>query len=1011
MSESTNNKRAIEEYFPIVEVNRLAIPERNSFKPIYTMHKWFARRSSSVFRAILLGALKPAGTDIMKEFYKDHTNDPDTKGVSILDPFMGGGTTVVEALRLGCKVTGIDLNPVAWFIVKTEVEPVEISELEDAFDRLSKRTVSWSGKSLKETLLEMYKTECPSCGNKEADTIYTFWVKSAPCTTALCTHETPLFSDYIVAYKSPSINYYEDCKCPNCNRKFDLEIDSAAMIGDPKLMINASQYSAGIGRANARWTYSVNSNKVNCPWCTESVSPILPRKRKRKKVPLNVLFCPHCEEVWQYRGELKPEDVVTCPTCSKKYNPSEGNIPSKGKFVCRGTCGGNVDNIINSIRSLPTDKLLEVRPYAIEGYCEKCAGKEMSSVTSKKFFELDEEEDIDSETETSNSASILRKNNGKFFKRFSSADQARYQDIKDKWAKEKANLPYPKSEIPVGYNTNQMLKHKYKFWYQMFNDRQLLALSTILYYINEESKLVEKTYLLLSFSALIERNNMFCRFFNDRNTIQGNFDRHDFAPKLTPAENSIFGMEEIRGTLPNMFNRMIEGLSFRDDVFDYKIPKSKNDTKTENSTEKIKDHHSDLMCGDSTELISNINQKIDVVITDPPYAGNVNYSELSDFFYVWIRLILKDNYPEFIPDFTPKSKEIVENKTRGLSNQNFKERLSLVFLQANNKLPKDGVCVFTYHHSDDSKWIDLLEAIHNAGLIIESIYPVHGEKESSLLLQNSEGISFDLIHVCKKREESKSKTSKSWASVRQNIRQLAREEISLVESGKYGERALSAPDINIILIGKCLSLYSKYQEAIVDYSDKHVPLEIALKEIKFMIDQLISKDNPLPSDLVDIDRPSYIYLTILSKNREIKSDDVVKSVKGIIDISELKDAGIIIKGREKGARTFQIKQPVERLNDLKYKFIGSGSNGQDTLFAGQEGISNPDILIVDIVHFLLGLAETGENVQPWIEKFSGKKPQIRAAMEYLKSVNKNFKEAADRVLAQLDVTTLFTKQS
>ena len=53
-------KRAIEVGFPIVEINRLAVPERNSFKPIYQMHKWFARRVSCVFRAILLGTLKPA---------------------------------------------------------------------------------------------------------------------------------------------------------------------------------------------------------------------------------------------------------------------------------------------------------------------------------------------------------------------------------------------------------------------------------------------------------------------------------------------------------------------------------------------------------------------------------------------------------------------------------------------------------------------------------------------------------------------------------------------------------------------------------------------------------------------------------------------------------------------------------------------------------------------------------------------------------------------------------------
>src|SRR4030042_736884 len=134
-----NSKRAIEEYFPIVEINRLAVPERNAFKPIYKMHKWFARRASSVFRAILLGATKPAGTDIMEDFYKDHTNDPDTKDKVILDPFMGGGTTVVEALRLGCKVIGIDLNPVAWFIVKTEVEPVDLDALRQAFDRLPER--------------------------------------------------------------------------------------------------------------------------------------------------------------------------------------------------------------------------------------------------------------------------------------------------------------------------------------------------------------------------------------------------------------------------------------------------------------------------------------------------------------------------------------------------------------------------------------------------------------------------------------------------------------------------------------------------------------------------------------------------------------------------------------------------------------------------------------------------------------------------------------------------------
>ena len=281
-------KLAIEESFPIVEINRLAVPERNAFKPIYTMHKWFARRSSSVFRAILLGALKPAGTDIMKEFYKDHTNDPDTKGKVVLDPFMGGGTTVVEALRLGCKVIGIDLNPVAWFIVKTEVEPVNLDELKAAFDRLAKRTVDWSGKPLKETLLSLYKTECPTCGNNDADIIYTFWVKSAPCTTGTCNHYTPLFADYIIAQKKPSIRYFPDCECPKCKKKFDWEREPASLVGNMKLMVNSPKFSAGEGRTTARWAYSPD-DAVVCPWCAERIKPMPPSsKPKRKKVSLSV---------------------------------------------------------------------------------------------------------------------------------------------------------------------------------------------------------------------------------------------------------------------------------------------------------------------------------------------------------------------------------------------------------------------------------------------------------------------------------------------------------------------------------------------------------------------------------------------------------------------------------------------------------------------------------------------------------------------------------------------------
>ncbi len=984
-------KRAIEEYFPIVEINRLAVPERNAFKPIYQMHKWFARRSSSVFRAILLGALKPAGTDIMREFYKDHTNDPDTKGKVILDPFMGGGTTVVEALRLGCKVIGIDLNPVAWFIVKTEVEPVDINELKAAFERLANRKVEWSGKPLKETLLDLYKTECPGCGNKDADIIYTFWVKSAPCTTATCKAFTPLFSDYIIAQKKPSIRYLPDVACPNCKEKFDWEREPATLVADEMLMVNAPKFSAGEGRTSARWAYS-SAESVRCPWCEVIVKPTPSSlKLKRKKVPLSVLFCPQCEEVWQYRGPLG--DSVECPTCKHTYNPKEANIPDKGKFICRGTCNGNVDKIITAIRKLPEDQLLPIKPYGIEGYCERCATPPKKTKATTRHL-------------------IIWKNNGKFFKRITSDDLTRYQKAKESWNRIKENLAYPKSEIPDGVETHRLLEHHYRYWWQLFQDRQLLALSTLLKAIMEEENQQAREILLLTFSHTLEANNTFTRTLSKRNTPGGTppggiFSRHDYQPKATFGEQNVFGTVSGQKTFKNCWEKVLSGKEFNFKTYDRKIEEGRQVDISSREVVNPSDTECILLSQSSASI--PYTERVDGIITDPPYAGNVNYSELADFFYVWLRLALLPHYKQFAPEVTPKTEEVIENRARGKSFEDFREGLKSVFFEGKRLLKDEGILCFTFHHSEDSAWEALLTAVCDAGFYVEAVYPIHGEAENSLHLMKNEGISYDLVHVCRKRSVGASSQNRSWAGIRHEIRQRAREEARLIESGRYGNEPLAPSDINILLIGKCLELYSKHYGAIVDHEDKPVPINRALKEIKMLVDQIVTKERPLPTELENIDRPSYIYFTTLCVKREIKSDDVSKSTRGIIEPSELREYGLIIKGREKRGRSFEVKLPVERLDDLKLKFRDGALGSQTSLF-GENGESQlpTDILFVDCVHLLLGLAEVGENILPWLEKFRGLRPQIRAACEYLASRNKVFESPARKVLGLLDERTLFT---
>ena len=991
----TRIKRAIEESFPIVEINRLAIPERNAFKPIYQMHKWFARRASCVFRAILLGTLKLGGTDIMDEFYKDHTHDPDTNGIRILDPFMGGGTTIVEALRLGCHVTGIDLNPVAWFIVKTEVEPVNIEDLKMAFKRLEERRTS-NGKSVKEELLSHYKTECSCCGagKEEADIIYTFWVKSAICTNPTCRKPVPLFSDYIISIKSPTIRYLPDYKCSFCGKEFDLDIGRASLISDGTLMINDPRDASGDLRSNKRWTpYDPIEQGAKCPWCSKviKVGSLNTVKKEKKKVPLAVLFCPHCSSIWQYRGTL-PEEV-TCPVCSKSYLPHQGNTSEKGSFICP-SCGIK-DKVIDSIRKLPEDQLLPTTPYAIEAYCPECAG-------DGGIEEIDLLGNSKNRKQEATHICNIKDNNGKFFKKITPSDLKRYQDAEKRWQDEKGNLPYPKSEIPIGEKTKSgLIAHHYKYWHQMFNPRQLLCLSALLKAIGEEEDQVLKEMLMSGFYSTLESNNTFCRYtIGGGNKSQGIFSRHDYQPKLTFTENNPWGSGYGHSTYINNFGKVIEGKEFCYSTFDRKVSQGK--IISEQRDEVIEpDNESKIICDNSQNIIMG---ETDFVITDPPYAGNVNYSELADFFYVWLRLTLSKKYPCFAPEITPKAEEIIENPTRGKSAIDYKHGLTEVWKRCNENLVNNGLMVFTFHHSEGSAWESLLESLCTAGYVIEAIYPIHSESESSLHLMDKQAISYDLIHVCTKKVNSSEEKHRSWAGVRQEIRQKAREEIKVIESGRYGKEKLSAADVNIILIGKCLELYSKHYGQIVDYKGEVVPLAEALVAIRMMVEQIVSAQRPLPSELEHIDPISYVYLTCLCDRKEIQSDEVHKTTRGIMEPEALIKAGVIRKGRAKRGRTYEVKLPDERYKELQKLFLSTRKTiDQKFLFPEMEETKFDRIPLVDALHYLMGLAVVSENIVPWLNEFRPIVPQIRVSFEYMREKNPTFREPINKVLSLIEV--------
>ncbi|STX39276.1 DNA methyltransferase [Legionella feeleii] len=195
---------AIEHDFPIVEISQIAEQEswrKEINRPIYHIHKWWATRLGSVFRAITLAALSDSKIDTWKNFYKQHQ----LTGKVVLDPFMGSGTTLGEALKLGSKVVGCDINPVSSFLVNQAFTRVSEAELRAAFAKLERDTAP--------QIRRYYQTRDTKTGEL-IPVLYYFWVK------ILITPENemiPLFSRYVFSQDAyPKKKPKAQIICPQC---------------------------------------------------------------------------------------------------------------------------------------------------------------------------------------------------------------------------------------------------------------------------------------------------------------------------------------------------------------------------------------------------------------------------------------------------------------------------------------------------------------------------------------------------------------------------------------------------------------------------------------------------------------------------------------------------------------------------------------------------------------------------------------------------------------------------
>src|SRR4051794_11394390 len=188
------------------------IGERESWRkeihrPIYHVHKWWAKRLGTVFRGLLLGAAAD-NLDVEAVFYDKHI----FHDLTVLDPFMGSGTTVGEAHKLGFIALGRDINPVAATAVRVALGPLNKVNLQKALVHLLD--------DVGDRLQQLYKSKDSS--GKECDVLYYFWVMQVTCPE--CKAAVDLFPSYIVASNAyPQRKPEVQVVCPGCGDIFASE--------------------------------------------------------------------------------------------------------------------------------------------------------------------------------------------------------------------------------------------------------------------------------------------------------------------------------------------------------------------------------------------------------------------------------------------------------------------------------------------------------------------------------------------------------------------------------------------------------------------------------------------------------------------------------------------------------------------------------------------------------------------------------------------------------------------
>jgi len=643
----------IEQRFDIPFVAQLARREKQiqqSYRPVIGVHKWFARRPGTLFRALMLAEFV-ADCPLPEAFFRGHNLAPRIVG----DPFMGGGTPLLEASRLGCHVVGADINPMAYWVVRQE-----LAELEQmAFREAAQEVIA----AVEEQIGALYQTRCLHCG-RLAPVKYFLWVKQIPCVA--CGQTVRLFPHYLVAKNTRHPNYVLVC--------------------------------ASCGALNEVESLEALAARVRCVSCGSRLVREGPARRNR-------VTCAHCGHINAYpRAEMGPPDHHL---------------------------------------------------FALEYHCSHCAPHRRG-----RFFKAPDEEDL-----------------------------ARLAETDRRLAQ--ASLAFvPDDAIPPGDETLRLHRWGYRSYRQLFNARQLLGLNTLAEAIASVDDEVVRHALLTVFSDTLRYQNMLCRYDTYALKIVDIFSVHGFPVSLIQAENALLGVPGVgSGGFRHFVEKYARAKAYCERPYERALNRRRHRVYTvgERIGARLVDRFPDpgspkaaYLAAASAETVALPPAALDAVMTDPPYLANVQYAELMDFCYVWLRKHLAQELPPFRRPSTRTDEELTVNRTEGRDILHFTEGITRIFVHFTKALKPGGLFVFTYHHNDLEAYLPIAVALLDAGLACTATLPCPTEMKASIHINGTKSSVVDTIFVCRTTGRI---VSADFVAAPENLVRLVADDLAALQQG------------------------------------------------------------------------------------------------------------------------------------------------------------------------------------------------------------------------------------